>query len=47
MALQVKNPICIHEDAGSMPGLTQGVKDLAWLWLWLWHRPQLQLQCDP
>ena len=24
----------IREDEGSIPGLAQGVKDLAWLWLW-------------
>ena len=34
MALQVKNLPRIHEDAGLIPGLTQGVKDLALLWLW-------------
>ena len=28
-AQQVKNPISIHEDVGSVPGLTQWVKDLA------------------
>ena len=27
MAQQVKNPTSIHEDLGSIPGLTQGVND--------------------
>ena len=29
VAQGVKNPISIHKDAGSIPGLTQWVKDLA------------------
>ena len=32
MTQRDKNPASIQEDVGSIPGLTQWVKDLAWLW---------------
>ena len=34
MAQHVMNPTGIHKNAGSIPVLTQWVKDLVLLWLW-------------
>ena len=42
MAQLVKNPTNIHEDAGSTPGLAQGLKDLCCRELWC--RSQMQLR---
>ena len=37
------NPTSNHEVVGSIPGLTQWVKDLAWLW----HRPAAVAPIQP
>ena len=41
----LRNPTSIHAAAGSIPGLTQCVKDLAWLWLWC--RPAASAPVQP
>ena len=53
MAQQIKNPSSIHEDTRSIPGLSEGGKDPAWLQARIWRGcgcgigQELQLQSDP
>ena len=46
VAQQVKNPTSIHEDTGSILGLTQSPASLSGLRIWhchkLWHKSQMQ-----
>ena len=51
----IKNPASIHEDAGSIPGLTelriqylpQAVVSAAGAWMWLWCRWAAAAQIQP
>ena len=51
MAQQVKKPTSIHDKMGSIPGLSQWVKDLVLPQIWHGYGCgggwQLQLRCDP
>ena len=43
VAQQVMNPTNIHEDVGSIPGLTQWIKDR--VSGELWYRSRMRLRC--
>ena len=43
VAQQVANPISIHEDLGSIPGLDKWVKDLVMLWAVVWAADAAQV----
>ena len=45
VAPQVKNPTGIHEDAGLIPGLTQGVKGPALPQAMVWVADAAQIPC--